>query len=359
MKQTVPLESQKRLTPSKLGYRMPAEWETHEATWLAWPQNEETWPGKLPQIESIYLQMMEALTPHEKVCLLVNDERTQEKVIKQLRARGIQEKKVIFYLIPTVDGWVRDYGPHFILRDNDGKHEKAFVKWKFNAWGGKYESLMLDDRIGDELAPLLGVPVFRQDMILEGGSIDTNGAGACLVTEQCLLNSNRNPQLSKFEIEQTLKDFLGFTHLIWLGEGIEGDDTDGHIDDITRFVNPTTVLTAVEKNQADPNHVPLQENLKRLQQATDQKGKKLEIMTFPMPGRVEGFGARLPASYMNFYIGNSAVLLPLFGHANDGAALKILQEIFPKKKVVGIRSEDLVLGLGGIHCVTHEEPAVR
>jgi agmatine deiminase len=332
---------------------MPAEWEPHAATWLAWPHNEETWPGKLPEIEEIYLQMIEALTGHEKVHLLVDDEAERERVDKKLSKHGLR-KNVVYFLVPTVDAWVRDYGPNFI-RKEDGKI--AFVNWMFNAWGGKYESLARDNQVPDRLAPLLGVPVFSQDIVLEGGSIDTNGKGTVLVTEQCLLNSNRNPGLSRSGIEEILQKFLGLTHFIWLGEGIEGDDTDGHIDDITRFVNPATVVTAVEKNSADRNYAPLQENLKRLKQATDRDGKKLTLATLPMPNRVEASWGRLPASYLNFYIANGVVLVPIFGHPRDGEALKILGELFPKRRIVGIRSESLVLGLGGIHCVTHEQPA--
>ncbi len=355
-KTTLPTQEKKE-TPFTLGYHMAAEWEPHEGTWLAWPQNEETWPGKVNRIEEVYLQMIEALTPHEKVNLLVNDERTRENVAKRLRVRGVSSN-VIYHLIPTVDAWIRDYGPNFIVRSSGKKKEIAFVRWIFNAWGGKYESLALDNKVQDLLVPRLGMPVFIPGLVLEGGSIDTNGKGALLTTEQCLLNPNRNPHLSREKIEEVLKNFMGFTHVIWLGEGIEGDDTDGHIDDITRFVNPTTVVTAVEENSSDPNQQILHENLKRLKQATDQNGKKLNIVTLPMPSRVECAFGRLPASYLNFYIANGVVLVPIFGHKQDTAALKILQEIFPGRRIVRIRSEELILGLGGIHCVTHEQPSI-
>ena len=344
-------------TPSQLGYRMPAEWEPHEATWLAWPHNEETWPGKLPEVEEIYLRMIEALVPHEQIHLLVDDERERDRVEKKLAGQGIFSKHIIYFLIPTVDAWVRDYGPNFIQRVSGGTKETAFVNWIFNAWGGKYESLARDNVIPDRLAPLLGIPVFSPGLVLEGGSIDTNGLGTVLVTEQCLLHPNRNPYLTRQGIEEALRNFLGFDHFIWLGEGIEGDDTDGHIDDITRFVNPTTVVTALETNAGDANHFPLDKNLRRLREAKDQAGKKLTIIELPMPNRVEGPWGRLPASYLNFYIGNGAVLVPVFGHLQDATALKILAELFPGRRVVGIRSEALVLGLGGIHCVTHEQPA--
>ena len=355
---TLHASGKKETTPLELGYRMPAEWERHEATWLAWPHNKETWPGKLRAVDEIYLQMIEALTGHEKVCLLVNDERTREKVARELAPRRINPKNLTYHLIPTVDTWIRDYGPNFILRRSEEKTEIASVRWIFNAWGGKYESLAEDNQVPDRLLPRLGMPVFRPGLVLEGGSIDTNGAGTCLVTEQCLLNPNRNPHLGRSGIEKALGDFHGFTHFIWLGEGIEGDDTDGHVDDIARFVNPMTVVAAVEENPSDRNQTPLRENLKRLGQAADQEGKKISVIPIPMPGRVEDSGNRLPASYLNFYIANGVVLVPIFGHANDREALQTLQKLFPDRKVVGIRSEALVVGLGGIHCVTHEQPAL-
>lgn len=355
--QAIKAVPQKKPTPFVLGYRMAAEWEPHEATWLAWPHNEETWPEKLPQVEEVYLQMIEALLAEEKVCLLVNDEEERDKVATRIAAREISIKNLIFYLIPTVDAWIRDYGPNFILKESKGIREVAWVKWNFNAWGGKYESLARDDRVGEELARLLAMPLFRTGLILEGGSIDTNGLGTCLVTEQCLLNPNRNRHLSRSGIEQALHDFLGFTHFVWLGEGIEGDDTDGHIDDVARFVNPTTVVVAVEKDSRDPDESSLRENLRRLHDARDQEGKKLTVIEIPMPDRVRASWGPLPASYLNFYIANGVVLVPIFGQPKDETALKILQELFPKRKVKGVRSEDLVLGLGAIHCVTHEEPA--
>lgn len=344
-------------TPFELGYRMPAEWEPHEATWLSWPHNEETWPGKAQVIEEVYLQMMGALTESEKVYLLVNDEKEREHVAKKARTRGVKNQNLIFFEVPTVDAWIRDYGPNFIARDSNGKKEVAWVKWRFNAWGAKYESLMLDDRVGDQLASRLGMTVHRPELILEGGSIDTNGLGTCLTTEQCLLNPNRNQGVSKSEIAKALRDYLGFTHLIWLGDGIEGDDTDGHIDDIARFVSPTTVAAAIEENQNDKNFHPLQENLKTLREAKDQNGKKLNTVTLPMPDRIDVSWGRLPASYMNFYIGNGVVLVPIFGHRQDEKALEILKDLFPAHRIVGIRCEDLVMGMGAIHCVSHEMPA--
>lgn len=335
---------------------MPAEWEPHEATWLAWPHNEETWPGKIPEVRQIFLQMIEALTRHEKVQLLVENPEMRREVEDFLRHRPFNRKNLVFHFIPTVDAWIRDYGPNFICRTSREKREVAWVRWRFNAWGGKYESLAQDDGVAEKLVSVIDQAVFRPELILEGGSIDANGLGSCLVTEQCLLNSNRNPSLSREAIEEILRDYLGFTNVIWLGEGIEGDDTDGHIDDIARFVNPTTVVAAIEKNPSDPNSLPLQENWKRLESARDQEGRKLTVIMLPMPGRVEEDGFRLPVSYLNFYIANGVVLVPIFGHSNDEVAQRILQKVFPSREVIGIRSEALVLGFGGIHCVTHEQP---
>lgn len=336
---------------------MPAEWEHHEATWLSWPHNEETWPGRLPAVEEVYLQMLEGLLPGEKVNLLVNDEKERDHVQRLVSKRGISVQNLVFHLIRTVDAWMRDYSPQFVCRTQGGRREVAALKWGFNAWGGKYASLAEDDRAGELIAPLLPMPVYRPGLIMEGGSLDTNGRGTLLTTEQCLLHPNRNPQFSREQIEEKLRDFLGFTHFIWLGKGIEGDDTDGHIDDITRFVNPATVVTALETNSADPNSKILDENLKRLKASAGQDGEPLNIIPVPMPDPVSGPGGRMPASYLNFYIANQTVLVPVFGSTKDEAAMKILSEIFPKRRVIGIRSEILVQGLGAIHCITHEQPA--
>ena len=340
-------------------HRMPAEWERHEATWLAWPHNEETWPGRIKEIEEVYLQMIEALTPHEKVHLLINDNPTRQRVANQLSRRGLSDKNVVYFLIPTVDAWIRDYGPGFVLKKGADKKELIALKWLFNAWGGKYESLAHDNEVGNELKKWLPLPFLDPGMILEGGSMDANGEGTCLVTEQCLLNPNRNPHLSRSDIEEILRTYLGFTHFIWLGEGIEGDDTDGHIDDIARFVNPTTVVAAIEENPNDRNEIPLLENWRRLEEARDQMGRKLTLVPLPMPDPLDAPWGRLPASYLNFYIANEVVLVPVFGQKKDRTALEILKDLFPQRKVIGIRSETLVMGLGALHCVTHEQPEVK
>lgn len=302
--------------------------------------------------------MICALSPHERVYLLVNDERTEHDVSARLaRARAAMEN-VTLLKIPTVDVWMRDYGPTFLTRASR-ENPVAFNDWIFNGWGGKYPSYEDDERVAREVAALLKVPVFEQTVILEGGSIEVNGAGTCLTTEQCLLNKNRNPHLSRLQIETVLEDSLGVTHVIWLGEGIVGDDTDGHIDDIARFVNPTTVLCAIETDSSDENYGFLQDNYERLQHAADQNGAKLSIVTLPCPRAVYCGGARLPASYANFYIANSVVLVPIFDDPSDARALGILQQLFPERKIIGLRCNEVVAGLGAIHCVTQQEPAAQ
>lgn len=260
--------------------------------------------------------------------------------------------------IPTVDAWMRDYGPTFLTRNSQAS-PLAFNDWIFNGWGGKYESYEEDERVAREIAALLKVPVFDQQIVFEGGSIDVNGAGTCLTTEQCLLNRNRNAHLSRAEIEEILKSALGVRQVIWLGEGIIGDDTDGHIDDIARFVNPTTVACIVEANSKDDNYGCLQANYERLQNAKDQDGRKLDIVTLPCPGAVQYEGARLPASYANFYIANEVVLVPVFDDPQDKNALGVLQEHFPDRMVIGLRCNEVVAGFGAIHCVTQQEPAIN
>jgi len=315
-------------TPRSLGYAMPAEWSRHRATWLSWPHNRETWPTQLERVREVWLRMIQLLSPQERVCLLVNDEPTRQDVIRRLTNARAALDNVTIFQIPTVDVWMRDYGPTFVIRDSQ------------------------------EIVSLLQVPVFNHPVVLEGGSIEVNGLGTCLTTEQCLLNKNRNPHMSRREIEEFLKDSLGVDQVIWLGQGIVGDDTDGHIDDIARFVNPATIVCIVEENSKDTNYSLLQQNLERLQAARDQNDHKLSIVPLPCPGPVYYEGARLPASYANFYIANGVVLVPLFDDPCDVKALGILQELFPDRKVVGLPCTAVVAGLGAIHCVTQQEPAV-
>jgi len=336
---------------------MPAEWSRHRATWLSWPHNRETWPTQLEQVREVWVRMIQLLSPQERVCLLVNDEPSRQDVIRRLTNARAALDNVTIFQIPTVDVWMRDYGPTFVIRDSQ-ESALAFNDCIFNGWGGKYESYEEDEQIAKEIASLLQVPVFNHPVVLEGGSIEVNGLGTCLTTEQCLLNKNRNPHMSRREIEEFLKDSLGVDQVIWLGQGIVGDDTDGHIDDIARFVNPATIVCIVEENSKDTNYSLLQQNLERLQAARDQNDHKLSIVPLPCPGPVYYEGARLPASYANFYIANGVVLVPLFDDPCDVKALGILQELFPDRKVVGLPCTAVVAGLGAIHCVTQQEPAV-
>jgi len=340
------------------GYRMPAEWEPHDSTWLAWPKNNVTWPGKLlKEVESVYLQMISALLPQEKVQLLVDNEKTAKAVLNFLPKKA-KTQNLKFHLVRTVDAWIRDYGPVFV---KNRRGEKAFVKWTFNAWGGKYDDLARDNDVVDRIGVLKKAKRFDPGIILEGGSIEVNGQGVCLTTEQCLLNPGRNPKLARKDIEQYLKRYLGIEKVIWLKEGIEGDDTDGHVDDITRFVGTDKILTAVENDIGDKNHAILKENLEILKREKDQNGNGFQLIELPMPGKVglgrdDAPGERLPASYANFYIGNGVILAPIYSHANDKEALKVLRSVFPKRLVVGIECTSLVYGLGSIHCVTQQEP---
>jgi agmatine deiminase len=337
---------------------MPAEWMPHRATWLSWPHNLETWPVYLEQVREIWTQMVCALSPHEKVYLLVNDDYAEQQASARLKQHHAVMENVTLLQIPTVDVWMRDYGPTFVARESIDK-PLALNDWIFNGWGGKYPSYELDERVAREMAVLLSVPVFDHQVVLEGGSIEVNGAGTCLTTEQCLLNKNRNRHMSRLEIEMLLKNSLGVSHVIWLGEGIVGDDTDGHIDDIARFVDPTTVVAIVETDPKDENYKCLQENSERLKGSKDQNGKKLSVVTLPCPSPIYYEGTRLPASYANFYIANGVVLVPVFDDPNDGAVLGILRELFPGREVIGLRCNEVIAGLGAIHCVTQQEPAIN
>ncbi|MGI8671070.1 MAG: agmatine deiminase family protein [Luteitalea sp.] len=343
-------------TPAALGYRMPAEWHPHAATWLTWPKDPLTWPGRVPEVQEIFLQFIDALTPHERVCLLVDDEEVAQEVSRRCADRRPQREQLQLMTVPTVDSWIRDYGPNFLLGPDRGL---AFNHWGFNAWGGKYESLLRDASVPARLTPLAGLPRFEPGIVLEGGSIDVNGRDTVLTTEQCLLHPNRNPGLSRLDLEQCLRDYLGVSQVLWLGQGIEGDDTDGHVDDITRFVGIDTIVTAVEDDPSDPNHAPLLDNLARLSHARQPDGSPYRVVRLPMPGHVMADDERLPASYANFYIANGVVLVPVYGHANDAAALAILQGLFPDRRVVPVQSEPLVWGMGSIHCVTQQQPASR
>jgi len=349
-------------TPRELGYRMPAEWERHEATWLSWPRREGiSFPGLEERVPALWLAMVEALSPGELVHVNVRDAAHEAEVEALLaRSQRVRHDHVCLQRIPTDEPWCRDHGPIFVVREAEtaGAAELAVVDWTYNAWGGKYPPFERDDAVPAQIAALLGVPRFEPGVVMEGGALDVNGAGTLLTTESCLLNPNRNPGLTRAGIERYLVDFLGVRTVVWLGDGIAGDDTDGHVDDLARFVAPRAVVTVVEEDPADENHRALQENLRRLRAARDQDGRALEVIGLPMPGPVVREGQRLPASYANFYIGNDVVLVPTFAHPNDARALAILARCFPSRRVLGIDSRDLVWGLGAFHCATQQQPAV-
>ena len=346
------------LTPAGLGYRMPAEWETHSGTWLTWPRPEGiSFPDKYETVPDVYAEFIRALVQVEAVHINVWNADKEQWVRELLSERGTPLDRVTFHHFPAYEPWCRDHGPIFLVRDRNGVRERAVVDWDYNAWGGKYPPYDLDDAVPRHVAALRGLPLYSPGMILEGGSIEVNGAGTLLTSEACLLNPNRNPGLSKAQIEDRLRDFLGVRQILWLGDGIIGDDTDGHIDDIARFTDPRTVVTVVEEDPVDANHDLLQDNLRRLQSMKDQDGKPLRIVSLPMPGVVEYEGQRLPASYANFYIANRCVLVPTYRHPNDARALEILRPLFPGREVIGIDSTELIWGLGSFHCISQQEPA--
>jgi agmatine deiminase len=338
-------------TPKNLGYRMPAEWEPQEAIWLTWPHNELTWPdGMLAEVEQTYTHIIRLLHTGQKIKLLVKDSKSEAKIRLILERENIALSQIVFVPVAAEDSWIRDYGPTFVT--HSGQQQIALVKWKFNAWGDKYDDLIGDDRIPHELNKILQLPVFEPGIVLEGGSIEVNGSGTVLTTEQCLLNKNRNPHLTREQIENYLKEYLNVSRVLWLAEGIVGDDTDGHIDDIARFVDKDKVICAFEDDPADENYEILKDNYERL------VSFGLDVVKLPMPGYVGDRHARLPASYANFYIGNKAVVVPVFGHSNDQRALEILQKCFPSRHVAGVHATSMVHGLGTIHCCSQQEPLV-
>jgi agmatine deiminase len=339
-------------TPAELGYRMPAEWELHQATWLSWPRRETiSFPGSLERVLPTLRTMVGALLGSEPVFINVCNGAHEAEAMEALR--GLDHSRITFCRIPTNEPWCRDHGPIFVTRKNNPR--LAIVDWDYNAWGGKYPPCDLDEVVPTRVAEILEVPVFYPRMILEGGSIDGNGAGALLTSESCLLNKNRNPQLTRKEIEAKLRDFFGVREIFWLGEGIEGDDTDGHIDDLTRFVGKRSVVTVVEENPADSNYEPLQKNLERLR-AMKIDEEPVEIFTLPMPKKIAREGMTLPASYANFYIANNCVLLPTFVDPMDDPARETLQNLFPDRRVIGIDCRELIWGLGTFHCLTQQQP---
>ncbi len=344
-------------TPRELGYHMPAEWEPHEATWLSWPHKEESWPDAFESVPYIFVEIARYLSESELVRINVADADFAERVMELLRAGGVNTDAVRFHFNPTNDAWARDHGPIYVVRDVDGRRERAIIDWGYNAWGDKYPPYDLDDVIPTRIAEEMNEVLFTPDIVMEGGSLDVNGRGALITTEACLLNPNRNPELNREQIEKYLKDYLGVTKILWLGEGIVGDDTDGHIDDLTRFVSSAAVVTVIEDDPQDGNYRPLKENYERLLEMKDQDGRRLHVIKLPMPGPVYFNDQRLPASYANFYIANQLVLVPTYRHANDAKACEILQACFPDRRVIGIDCTNLIWGLGSIHCVTQQQPA--
>jgi agmatine deiminase len=346
--------------PYRLGYRMPAEWEPHQATWLAWPHERTDWPGKFAPIPWVYADIVRRLARVERVRILIGSAREEQSARRILKKAAVELGAVEFFRVPTNRGWTRDFGPIFIKKEDAGI---AVTDWRFNAWA-KYDDWKNDNAATGRLVPKLKLPVWRpkfrgHPVVLEGGSIDVNGLGTLLTTEECLLSpvQSRNPGLGRSDLEAILRDYLGATDILWLGNGIAGDDTHGHVDDLARFVNPETVVTVVEADPSDANYEPLRDNLARLRTMKDQDGKPLRVETLPMPQPVYFDGQRLPASYANFYIANRLVLVPTFNDANDRVALNTLARLFPEREVVGIACRDLVLGLGTLHCMTQQQPA--
>ncbi|HWV74663.1 MAG TPA: agmatine deiminase family protein [Pseudosphingobacterium sp.] len=341
--------------PKNEGYFFPAEWHKHRATWLSWPHKEASWPGKLDSVYKPYCQFIKAISEGEKVCINILNEKLKEEAIFHLTEAGTDLQQIIFYHHPTNDAWCRDHGPAFLINPT-GSIPKAIIDWGYNAWGNKYPPYDLDDNIPTLVGKALDLPVFYPNIIMEGGAVDFNGMGSVLTTTSCLLNPNRNPHLSQQQIEEYLYKYYGTEQVLWLGDGIVGDDTDGHIDDITRFVNETTVVTVIEENKNDENYAPLLDNLNLLKEMRLLDGKQLDIVELPMPAAVIYDGQRLPASYANFYISNAAVVVPTYRDKNDQKALDILTDCFPTRKVVGIDSTDVIWGLGSWHCLSQQEP---
>lgn len=338
-----------RTVPAALGYRMPAEWEPHAATWLSWPHNRDTWPGRFEPVPTVWARFIATLAAQEPIHVLAGG----AEVMAQARAMVGQLAHVTLHDIPTNDAWTRDHGPIFLT---GRRLPLAVVHFGYNAWGGKYPPYDLDAQVPRRVAELLGCRRFEAPVILEGGAVDVNGSGSVLVTEQCLLHPNRNPGITRQQMERVLADYLGAPHVIWLGQGIAGDDTDGHIDELARFVGPRRVLAAVEPDPRDENYTALADNLRRLALATDEQGCPLEIAKLYMPRPKFVGSQRVPASYANFYIANRLVVVPQYDDPADEQALAVLREAFPDRRVVGQRALDLVWGLGAFHCITQQQP---
>jgi agmatine deiminase len=344
-------------TPKQAGYYFPAEFERHAATWLSWPHKEASWPGKIATIYPFYARFVKELTQGEVVCINVADEAMRAFAVGELQAAGVNLDRVRFFIHPTNDAWCRDHGPAFLVNPN-AVEKKVIVDWNYNAWGNKYPPYDLDDVIPTLVGKALGLPVYHPGIVMEGGSVDFNGAGTLITSTCCLLNPNRNPDLGREQIEGYLRDYYGVGQILWVKEGIIGDDTDGHIDDTVRFVNADTVITVIEDDATDDNYQLLKDNLADLTSMRLLNGKQLNIVELPMPEAVIHEDQRLPASYANFYIANESVIVPTFRCDRDEKALRIIQDSFPSRRVVGIDSTDIIWGLGSFHCLSQQEPAV-
>jgi len=345
-------------TPKELGYYFPAEWHQHSATWLSWPHKEASWPGKIESIYQPYSKFIKAVSEGERICINVADKAMQYLAIEELMQEDVDFSKISFFHHPTNDAWCRDHGPAFLINPNAEK-KKIIVDWNYNAWGNKYPPYDLDDIIPTLIANEYKIPVYNPGIVMEGGSVEFNGNGTLLTSTACLLNKNRNPHLNQSQIEDYLRNYYGVEQILWVDEGIVGDDTDGHIDDTVRFVNEDTVLTVIEENRKDDNYALLQHNLNQLKGMRLLNGKQLNIIELPMPSKEIIYEEqRLPASYANFYISNAAIIVPTYRDKNDEKALDIIAACFPDRKITGIDSTDVIWGLGSWHCLSQQEPAV-
>jgi agmatine deiminase len=345
------------MRPKQLGYVFPAEFGLHLATWLSWPHKEASWPGKIDAIYPYYAKFVKELALNELVRINVNDDSMRSFAVKTLSQAGVDMTKVEFFLHPTNDAWCRDHGPAFLVNPK-AEQKKAIVDWSYNAWGNKYPPYDLDDVIPSLIGQHFKIPVYSPGIVMEGGSVEFNGKGTLLTSTACLLNPNRNPHLNQQEIEEYLFNYYGVEQILWVDEGIVGDDTDGHIDDTVRFVNEDTVLTVIEENKNDENYGLLQQNLRQLQQMRLLNGKQLNIIELPMPGEVKYEGQRLPASYANLYIANESVIVPTYRCDKDEKSIDIIQQCFPSRQVIGIDSTEIIWGLGSFHCLSQQEPAI-
>jgi agmatine deiminase len=343
--------------PRELGYRFPAEWEKHAATWLSYPHSDSySWPEKQDAIYPSYNRFIKEVSKGEKVCINVRAESEKAGILSILEREGAEMPNIVLHIHPTNDAWCRDYGPAFIVNPS-AEFPKAIVSWKYNAWGDKYPH-DLDERIPGLIAEVLGIPIIFPGIVMEGGSVEMNGKGTLMTTTSCLLHENRNSSLTQPELEKYLCMYYGVEQILWLGEGINGDDTNGHIDDLTRFFREDGILTMVETNKADTNYKPLADNLKTLKRVRLLNGRQPDLVEIPMPKPVWYDGQRLPASYANFYICNQSLIVPLYRCREDDQAMKILEECFPSKTITGIDSTDIIWGLGSFHCLSQQEPAI-